>query len=78
MPNITQDSTSTNKEIATLRRETYQAIRQNASLAHAIEALAENAIDQGEMTERQIETIAALAQKIHSQLDQLSIIISEK
>lgn len=76
MADVTTKTHST--DIAELRRATYQAIRENASLAHAIESIAEQSIDQGEMNERQIETISALAQKIHTQLDQLSYIINEK
>lgn len=75
---MTELTPKQNTDIAELRRATYQAIRENASLAHAIESIAEQAIDQGEMGERQIETISAIAQKIHTQLDQLSYIINEK
>lgn len=65
-------------DISDLKRAAYVAIRENSSLAHAIANVAEQAIDNGEMTERQMEAIAALASRINKELDQLSIIISEK
>ena len=69
---------NSNTLIACVDKDTIcQTIRHNASIAHAIESIANLALDNGEMDERQIESVIALATHIKTDLDKLSMLVHE-
>lgn len=55
----------------------YQVVRHNASLADAIKQVVSKAIDDGEIDERQLETVLALSTLVSEELDRLSLAIHE-
>jgi hypothetical protein len=71
---LSQSST----EIQTADKEIiYNVLRHNASIADAIKQVASKAIDDGEMSERQIETVLALSTHVSEELDKLSLAVHE-
>ncbi len=61
----------------TKRTAIYKNLRQSAAMASGLEAMAVRALEVGETTEQDLESIADLSSALHQELTRISLIINE-
>lgn len=59
------------------RKVIYKNLRQYAAMASGLEAMAVRALEVGETTEQDLESIADLSSALHQELTRISLIINE-
>lgn len=59
------------------RKVIYKNLRQSAAMASGLEAMAVRALEVGETTEQDLESIADLSSALHQELTRISLIINE-
>lgn len=61
----------------TKRTAIYKNLRQSAAMASGLEAMAVRALEVGETTEQDLESIADLSSALHQELTRISLIIND-
>ncbi|EMJ7098634.1 hypothetical protein ACGRSR_17970 [Vibrio owensii] len=59
------------------RTAIYKNLRQSAAMASGLEAMAVRALEVGETTEQDLESIADLSSALHQELTRISLIIND-